>query len=29
VLMEDLAKNPPAPVKIPPYPNYGKYSTAH
>lgn len=29
VLMEELAKNPPPPVKRPPYPDYGKYSTAH
>jgi tricorn protease len=29
VLMQDLSKNPPPPVKIPAYPDYGKYSTAH
>ena len=29
VLMQDLAKNPPPAVKIPAYPDYGKYSTAH
>jgi tricorn protease len=29
VLMRDLSKNPPPPVKIPAYPDYGKYSTAH
>ena len=29
VLMQELAKNPPQPVKRPAYPDYGKYSTAH
>jgi tricorn protease len=29
VLLQDLSKNPPPPVKIPAYPDYGKYSTAH
>jgi tricorn protease len=29
VLMQDLAKNPPPPVKHPAYPDYGKYSSAH
>ncbi len=29
VLMQELAKNPPQPVKRPAYPDYSKYSTAH
>jgi tricorn protease len=29
VLMQELAKNPPPPVKHPAYPDYGKYSSAH
>ena len=29
VLMQELTKNPPQPVKRPAYPDYGKYSTAH
>jgi tricorn protease len=29
VVMEDLAKNPPQPVKRPAYPDYSKYSSVH
>jgi tricorn protease len=29
VVMQDLEKNPPQPVKHPAYPDYSKYSTAH
>jgi tricorn protease len=29
VLMQEMAKNPPPPVKHPAYPDYGKYSSAH
>jgi tricorn protease len=29
VLMQELAKNPPQPVKRPAYPDYSKYSSAH
>ena len=29
VAMQDLAKNPPQPIKHPAYPDYSKYSTAH
>ncbi|HXW54255.1 MAG TPA: PDZ domain-containing protein [Candidatus Cybelea sp.] len=29
LVMDDLKKNPPAAPKIPPYPNYSKYSTVH
>jgi tricorn protease len=29
VAMQELAKNPPPPVKRPAYPDYSKYSTAH
>jgi tricorn protease len=29
VVMDELSKNPPQPVKRPAYPDYSKYSTAH